>query len=55
MSDEEANVQLKDAERQCLDARAGYLLKNSIVANVIQADPLLKAIHSGQNANALER
>ena len=46
---------LEDAERQHLEARAAYSLSDHIIKNVLQVDPLLKAIHSGENASPMER
>ncbi|MCJ1325418.1 hypothetical protein MMC10_002081 [Thelotrema lepadinum] len=54
-SAEAAPSLLQAAGDDNLDARAAYLLKESIVKNVVQADPLLKAIHSGANGSPLER
>lgn len=53
--DEDDELRVKDAERACLEARARYILKNSIVENVLVTDPVLKAIHSGGNATPAER
>ena len=46
---------LKTAQADFLDARAGHQLRNSIVEAVLQADPLLKAVHTGGNAAPPER
>ena len=46
---------MKIAEKQCLEARATYSLKQSVAADVLIVDPLLKAVHSGLNATATER
>lgn len=43
------------AERECLEARAKYVLKNSIVEKVLITDPVLKAIHCGSNVSPAER
>ena len=55
LSNDEAESQLKEAERECLEARSAYLLRNSVVENVISVDPLLKAIHAGTGGEPLER
>lgn len=52
---EEAEARLKEAEKESLDARAAYLLKENIVKNVVQAGPLLKSIHAGGKASPMER
>ena len=46
---------LGDAERDHLEARAAYSLSENIIKNVLQVDPLLKAIHSGEHASPMER
>ncbi|MCJ1424322.1 hypothetical protein MMC29_002209 [Sticta canariensis] len=46
---------LQAAERDCLEARAAYLLSSSIVDSVIINDPVLNAVHSGDNATPPER
>ena len=53
--DGDVDVRLKNAERECLEARARYILKNSIVEKVLITDPILKAVHSGDNATPAER
>ena len=55
LSDDEVQRRLKDAQTAFLDARAGHQLWNCIVADVVQADPLLKAVHTGPNAGPMER
>ncbi|MCJ1250239.1 hypothetical protein MMC30_007465 [Trapelia coarctata] len=55
LSSQEAESQLRDAERECLEARAAYLLKNSVVDDVLSVDPLLKAIHAGTGRYMMER
>ena len=51
----ETNAQLEEAERECLEARAAYMLRQSVVEDVLIADPILNAVHSGANATATER
>ncbi|KAK3167226.1 hypothetical protein OEA41_010352 [Lepraria neglecta] len=51
----ETNAQLEEAERECLEARAAYMLRQSVVEGVLIADPILNAVHSGANATATER
>ena len=53
--DAEPESLLKVAEKDCLEARAAYLLKSSIVESIVITDPVLKAIHSGSNATPPER
>ena len=49
------NAQLEEAGRECLEARATYMLRRGIVEDVLIADPILNAVHSGANATATER
>ena len=46
---------MKIAEKECLEARATYSLKESVVEDVLVVDPVLAAVHSGLNATATER
>ena len=54
-TDEEVNSQVKIAEKECLEARATYSLKQSVVEDVLIVDPVLKAVHSGLKATPTER
>lgn len=38
-----------------LEARAKYMLRNQVVEAVMTANPILKAVHSGRDASAVER
>lgn len=55
LRDEEMDSQVTIAEKECLEARATYLLKQSVVEDVLIVDPVLKAVHSGLNATPTER
>jgi hypothetical protein len=55
MTDAEVEEQVKKLERECLEARAAYLLKNSVVDNVFTVDPILQAVHAGEGGNPMER
>lgn len=46
---------MKIAEKECLEARATYSLKQSVVEDVLIVDPVLKAVHSGLIATPTER
>lgn len=46
---------MKIAEKECLEARATYSLKQSVVEDVLIVDPVLKAVHSGLKATLTER
>lgn len=55
LSDQEIKAEIKKAERDLLEARSKYTLRNQIIQNVIITDPVLKAVHSGADATELER
>jgi F0F1-type ATP synthase assembly protein I len=55
IADGELQEHLKTAERELLEARSKYMLRNQIIQNVLIADPVLKAVHSGSNTTELER
>lgn len=55
LSDEDVEAELEKAERECLEARAEYMLRQSIVEDTIIAGPILNAIHAGDNATGTER
>ena len=54
-SDDNNVEQLNNAEREYLESRSAYLLKNSVVESILVTDPILKAVHSGANATPAER
>jgi len=54
LSEEELKAQITTAERELLEARTSYILRNKIIQNVLIADPVLKAIHAGSSATELE-
>lgn len=55
LSDQEVQAEIKKAERDLLEARSKHTLRNQIIQNVIITDPVLKAVHSGEEATELER
>ena len=55
LTDEELDSQLKIAEKECLEARATYSLRQSVVEDVLIVDPVLKAVHAGLKATPTER
>lgn len=55
MSDLATGTRLSEAEKELLEARATYNLKQSIVEDVLVADPILKAVHSGASATSTEK
>lgn len=55
ISDDVLQAQLIKAEREALEERTKYLLRNRIAHNVLVTDPVLKAVHGGANAAIAER
>ncbi|MCJ1403114.1 hypothetical protein MMC11_006337 [Xylographa trunciseda] len=55
LSNETAELQLRDAERECLEARSAYLLQNSIIEDIMLTAPILQAIHGSTDSNSLDR
>lgn len=45
LSDEDLQEQLTVAEREAMEAKAEYDLRNRITHNVLATDPVLKAVH----------
>jgi hypothetical protein len=43
------------ARKELLEARAKYMLRNNVVEVVMTANPILKAVHDGTDASAVER
>ncbi|KAH7041917.1 centromere protein H (CENP-H)-domain-containing protein [Macrophomina phaseolina] len=55
LSDDEIARQLVVAEREAMEARATYLLRNKITDQVLITDPVIKAVHGGSQASYEER
>ncbi|KAG6160086.1 hypothetical protein E4U11_004096 [Claviceps purpurea] len=45
----------EQTQRDVLDARANFRLRNDVVESVMTANPILKAVHNGTNALPAER
>ncbi|KAG6039563.1 hypothetical protein E4U41_002408 [Claviceps citrina] len=45
----------EQTQRDVLDARATFRLRNDVVESVMTANPILKAVHNGTNASPAER
>ncbi|KAI1438896.1 centromere protein H (CENP-H)-domain-containing protein [Xylaria sp. CBS 124048] len=43
------------AQRELLDARSKYMLRNEVVANVTSVYPIMQALHQGSKASPVER
>ena len=50
-----SSTDLQAAQRELLEAKASYSLRNNVIENVMITDPILKAVHSGTNASVAER
>jgi len=46
---------IKTAQHELLQAKALYQVRNNIVENVLVANPILKAVHAGDNATVVEQ
>ena len=46
---------ISKAEREAMEARADYVLRNKIIENVVIADPVLKAVHGGRDETFADR
>jgi hypothetical protein len=55
LSDDDLQEQLIVAEREAMEARAEYELRNKITHNVIVTDPVLKAVHGGDDTSFAEK
>ena len=55
VSDAELQEQLQNAERDVIEARASYTLRNKIIQDTLITDPILKAVHASSYATKLER
>ncbi|KAI0142799.1 centromere protein H (CENP-H)-domain-containing protein [Xylariaceae sp. FL1272] len=43
------------AQKELVDSRARYMLRNEVTANVLCANPILQAVHNGTKASPVER
>ncbi|KAI9813719.1 MAG: hypothetical protein M1832_006092 [Thelocarpon impressellum] len=51
----EPDERVAAAERELLEAKAGYSLRNNVIEGVLVTDPTLRAVHSGSKATGAER
>lgn len=49
LSDDVLHEHLMDAEREAMEAKARFEIRNRISHNVLIMDPVLKAVHGGQH------
>ncbi|KAF2633942.1 hypothetical protein BU25DRAFT_427344 [Macroventuria anomochaeta] len=54
-ADDDLQEQLIVAEREAMEAKAEYELRNKITHNVLVTDPVLKAVHGGEETDFTEK
>ncbi|KAJ4377426.1 hypothetical protein N0V83_000251 [Neocucurbitaria cava] len=54
LSDDDLQEQLIIAQREAMEAKAEYEIRNSISHNVLVMDPVLKAVHGGEHTGFAE-
>lgn len=55
LSDDDLQEQLIKAEREAMEAKAEYELRNRITHNVLVTDPVLKAVHGADGISFTEK
>ncbi|KAF3042424.1 hypothetical protein E8E12_008726 [Didymella heteroderae] len=55
LTDDDLQEQLIAAEREAMEAKAEYELRNRITHNVLVTDPVLKAVHGGDETGFAEK
>lgn len=55
LSDDDLEAQLITAQREAMEAKAKYELRNRICQNVVMVDPVLKAVHGGEGTDFAEK
>ena len=55
LSDDDLQEQLIVAEREAMEAKAEYEMRNKITHNVLVTDPVLKAVHGGEKTGFAEK
>ncbi|XPS73388.1 hypothetical protein M3J09_005535 [Ascochyta lentis] len=55
LSDDDVQEQLIVAEREAMEAKAEYEMRNRITHNVLVTDPVLKAVHGGEETSFVEK
>lgn len=55
LSDDELQAQLTMAQREAMEAKAEYELRNKISHNILVMDPVLKAVHGGERTGFAEK
>jgi hypothetical protein len=55
LSDDELQAHLTSAQREAMEAKAEYEIRNRISHNVLVMDPVLKAVHGGDRTGYAEK
>jgi hypothetical protein len=55
LSDDELQAQLTIAQREAMEAKTEYEIRNRIAHNVLVMDPVLKAVHGGERTGYAEK
>lgn len=55
LADDDLQEQLIIAEREAMEAKAEYEMRNKIIRNVLVTDPILKAVHGGEKTGFAEK
>ena len=55
LSDDALQEQLTIAQREAMEAKAEYEIRNRISHNVLVMDPVLKAVHGGEHTGFAEK
>jgi len=55
LPDDLLEERLTIAQREAMEARAEYEIRNKIVHNVLVMDPVLKAVHGGEQTPFAEK
>lgn len=55
ISDDDLQEQLVIAQREAMEAKAEYELRNRISHHALVVDPILKAVHGGESTDYTEK
>jgi hypothetical protein len=55
LSEDELQDQLIIAQRETMEAKVEYEIRNTITHNVLVMDPVLKAVHGGERTGYAEK
>ena len=55
LSDDDVHAQLMTAQREAMEAKAEFEIRNRVSHNVLLMDPVLKAVHGGEDSDFAEK